>query len=313
MIRLTSFPILLAIAYYERQSKQIQALTFSETITATAERVLDTLPKTVKRLTFLEGIFAGGASDIDVIFELEQEIANNHSSALDMEELESSSGKLGDTLTLRRVSERSSRRFSGQSTYAANMASSTSGQSVISNKDAQSDTPQRPPAQPFVRPRMNSLMQREHSAASYMSPLAQIYTPLVVDDDIIEEQDEGTVEPSPPHVSAPGLPRRRLSSMHHFPPMAPVHIQRKLNASRGQGLHEPILQESPASIELAVPKERERGASQPEEVSRVIEEEEEGFGSAPQIGDRLNRIEERQKRMEELLLHISQGLISRKD
>lgn len=231
-----------------------------------------------------------------------------------MEELDSSSGKLGDNLTRRRVSERSSRRFSGQSTHAVNLASSTSGQSAISSKDVQSDVPQRPPLQPHVRPRMNSLMQREHSSANFISPLAQIYTPLVVDDDIIEEQDEGTVEPlSPLPVIAPGLPRRRLSSMHHFPPMAPVHIQRKMNTSRGQGLHEPILRESPASIELAVPEEPERKANQPEEASRVIEEEEEGEGSAPQISDRLNRIEERQKRIEELLLHISQGLTSRKD
>ena len=49
--RLTSFPILLFIAYYERQAKHIQATTFTETVTATAERVMETLPRSVKRLS----------------------------------------------------------------------------------------------------------------------------------------------------------------------------------------------------------------------------------------------------------------------
>lgn len=51
MIRLTSFPILLAIAYYERQTKQIQATTFTEAVAATAERMVETLPRSIKRLS----------------------------------------------------------------------------------------------------------------------------------------------------------------------------------------------------------------------------------------------------------------------
>lgn len=51
MIRLTSFPILLAIAYYERQAKQIQATTFTEAVAATAERMVETLPRSIKRMS----------------------------------------------------------------------------------------------------------------------------------------------------------------------------------------------------------------------------------------------------------------------
>ena len=50
MIRLTSFPILLCIAVYERQAKRSGAFTFYETVTAAAEKLFDTLPRHLKRL-----------------------------------------------------------------------------------------------------------------------------------------------------------------------------------------------------------------------------------------------------------------------
>ena len=154
-------------------------------------------------------------------------------------------------------------------------------------------------------------MQREAHPPSYPSPLAQIYTPLVVDDDIIEEQPE-EADAQPATIIGPSLPRRRLSSMHHFPPVAPVHIQRRLNASRGHGIPEMPMQESPASLELAVPEEREGReaagqAKQPEEASHVIEEEG-NTGATPQLSARLDKIEQRQQRIEELLLDLSRSL-----
>ena len=50
MIRLTSFPVLLLIAAYERQAKSSGALTFYETVSSVAEKVLDTLPRSLKRM-----------------------------------------------------------------------------------------------------------------------------------------------------------------------------------------------------------------------------------------------------------------------
>ena len=48
--RLTSFPILILIALYERQAQRTGALTFYETVSAAAEKVIDTLPRGLKRL-----------------------------------------------------------------------------------------------------------------------------------------------------------------------------------------------------------------------------------------------------------------------
>ena len=48
--RLTSFPILLCIAVYERHKKRTGAITFYEHVSAAAERVFDFLPKQLKRM-----------------------------------------------------------------------------------------------------------------------------------------------------------------------------------------------------------------------------------------------------------------------
>jgi len=66
MIRLTSFPILLLIAWYERQAKRTGAFTFYETISAAADKVFDTLPRSIKRMTFFEGL-TGPDADIDAV------------------------------------------------------------------------------------------------------------------------------------------------------------------------------------------------------------------------------------------------------
>lgn len=50
MIRLTSFPLLLIIAWYERQSKRSGTSNFQDTVGAVAEKIFDTLPRQIKRL-----------------------------------------------------------------------------------------------------------------------------------------------------------------------------------------------------------------------------------------------------------------------
>ena len=49
--RATNFPILLFIAWYERQSKSSGSSSFYETMTSVAEKIFDTLPRQVKRLS----------------------------------------------------------------------------------------------------------------------------------------------------------------------------------------------------------------------------------------------------------------------
>lgn len=49
--RVTSFPILLLIALHERQSKKNGTIGFYETIVVAAERIYDTLPRQLKRMS----------------------------------------------------------------------------------------------------------------------------------------------------------------------------------------------------------------------------------------------------------------------
>lgn len=49
--RATSFPILLCIAWYERQAKRSGSDSFYETIASAAEKVFDSLPRRLKRIS----------------------------------------------------------------------------------------------------------------------------------------------------------------------------------------------------------------------------------------------------------------------
>jgi hypothetical protein len=49
--RATSFPILLLIAWYERQSKKSGTSSFYETMSSVAEKLFDTLPRQIKRMS----------------------------------------------------------------------------------------------------------------------------------------------------------------------------------------------------------------------------------------------------------------------
>ncbi|OSD02921.1 hypothetical protein PYCCODRAFT_1388954 [Trametes coccinea BRFM310] len=243
MIRLTSFPILLAIAWYERQAKRTGSYTFYETVSAAAEKIFDTLPRHLKRLTLFEGL-TGPDADIDAIFELEEEMEE---SALDLEETDDVP-PIEQTRQQRRLSQVSRRRASHSSQHQRRPSTSTAGRSTppipaspqqlkpenagpsssSPNQQGQS-TVQPPPAHiPLPRARVNSLVTRGlELAQSASSPLAQIFQPLVVDDD--GGPDDQTMF-SDGAASAGGMSsgngaattgisygpatRRRLSSMH---------------------------------------------------------------------------------------------------
>ncbi|KAH9847576.1 hypothetical protein C2E23DRAFT_847890 [Lenzites betulinus] len=245
MIRLTSFPILLGIAWYERQAKRSGSFTFYETVSAAAEKIFDTLPRNLKRLTFFEGL-TGPDADIDAIFELEEEFEE---SALDMEEADDVPPI--DIVRQRRLSQMSRRRASQSSSQhqrRPSISGSTTGRSTppipsspLKNEQAgpsspqsQSQTPSQQPApqqQPtpqiaLPRTRVNSVLTRGlELAQSASSPLAQIFQPLIVDDDLHPGGADDSQTPSegggsgPSSTGAAGLSygpatRRRLSSMH---------------------------------------------------------------------------------------------------
>lgn len=56
--RLTSFPILLAIAWYERQAKITGSSGFFNTMSAVTEKMYDTLPRPLKRLSMCNSTIA---------------------------------------------------------------------------------------------------------------------------------------------------------------------------------------------------------------------------------------------------------------
>ncbi|EJD47954.1 hypothetical protein AURDEDRAFT_113224 [Auricularia subglabra TFB-10046 SS5] len=72
-IRVANLPILLTIAFYERQAEELRDLSFYEAVGTLAERIYDALPRKVKRLIFFEGL-VGGGPDIDAVFEIEEEL-----------------------------------------------------------------------------------------------------------------------------------------------------------------------------------------------------------------------------------------------
>ncbi|KAH9032334.1 hypothetical protein EDB84DRAFT_1491009, partial [Lactarius hengduanensis] len=75
LIRLTNFPILLTIAFYERQAKKTGSVGVGETLVATTERFIETLPRNMRRWSSVaRKLSPGGGSDIDAIFELEEQL-----------------------------------------------------------------------------------------------------------------------------------------------------------------------------------------------------------------------------------------------
>ncbi|CAE6428982.1 unnamed protein product [Rhizoctonia solani] len=71
MIRITGFPILLAISFYERQKAAADAESVFEKVTTAAERFV-TLPRRLKRMTLFEGA-VGSSGNVQAIFELDSE------------------------------------------------------------------------------------------------------------------------------------------------------------------------------------------------------------------------------------------------
>ncbi|EIW58800.1 uncharacterized protein TRAVEDRAFT_72272 [Trametes versicolor FP-101664 SS1] len=242
---LTSFPILLSIAWYERQAKHSGSFTFYETVSAAAEKLFDTLPRHLKRLTLFEGL-TGPDADIDAIFELEEELEE---SALDLNETDDVPPI--DPAHQRRLSQMSRRRASQSSSHGprrpsisgsiAGRSTATAPPSPLKAEQAGPSSPpnqsQQPGSQPAMshiplpgRARVNSVLARGLDLAqSVSSPLAQIFQPLIVDDDFISGGDDqnsseaATSGPSGNGMSAGQISygpatRRRLSSMHVLSP-----------------------------------------------------------------------------------------------
>ncbi|KAF7430867.1 hypothetical protein PC9H_006581 [Pleurotus ostreatus] len=271
MIRLTSFPILLGIAVYERQAKKNHTIGFYSTFSAIAEKAIDTLPRQFKRLTFFDGL-AGADADIDAIFEIEEEASE---SALDTSDYPMSP-----------VEGPRDRRLSP----------TKRGTKLPSPPSA--NRQHTGPARDAPRTRVASLLSdAAHNAAHAVSPLAQLFQPLIVDDSIPEESETCTEDGQAhqPHVVLP-IPqisygpasRRRLSSIARM---------RKFPGTSGSAStdHEHPMSESPSQLE--------------ETASQMKKDEGDDMGNtSSQVFSRLEKIEERQQRIERLLEQVVAGM-----
>ncbi|KDQ26658.1 hypothetical protein PLEOSDRAFT_1077531 [Pleurotus ostreatus PC15] len=271
MIRLTSFPILLGIAVYERQAKKNHTIGFYSTFSAIAEKAIDTLPRQFKRLTFFDGL-AGADADIDAIFEIEEEASE---SALDTSDYPMSP-----------VDGPRDRRLSP----------TKRGTKLPSPPSA--NRQHTGPARDAPRTRVASLLSdAAHNAAHAVSPLAQLFQPLIVDDSIPEESETGTEDGQAhqPHVVLPvpqisygPASRRRLSSIARM---------RKFPGTSGSAStdHEHPMSESPSQLE--------------ETASQMKKDEGDDMGNtSSQVFSRLEKIEERQQRIERLLEQVVAGM-----
>ncbi|KAL0953781.1 hypothetical protein HGRIS_004965 [Hohenbuehelia grisea] len=313
MIRATSFPVLLIIAFYERQAKKTGSVGFYDTFSATAERVFETLPRHLKRMTFFEGL-AGADADIDAVFEIEEE----SESALDINDYPGSSSPL-DVPTQSPHRRRSSQ-ASGRPKFAPSSSPKQNNQSKNGKESEESDESHQNQHR-FPRARVASLLNEATNAV--VSPLAQIFQPLIVDD-AIPEEPEGPVQqnitgqgasPPAPLISYGPASRRRLSSVAR----RPTHLHgdvhgpgaglRKLpstspsapggaGGARLRAGQEP-LSESPGLMDS------ESVSSPGIETAMQVEKDEESAEGPSQWSRRLARMEERQARIEALLERIS--------
>ncbi|KAF7308776.1 hypothetical protein MKEN_01076800 [Mycena kentingensis (nom. inval.)] len=321
MIRLTSFPILLLITLYERQAKKNGTTTIYETISVVTERAIETLPRRFKIFNLFEGL-AGSGHDIDAVFEIEDELMA--SALAEMEgphTLEESLKMQGQ----RRVSP-----FSSPTRQHPPAVPQTQNQPVpqpapaTSAPSASSPPVSRPVPVPGPRPRdrVASLMQRGAEVAqTFTSPLAQIFQPLVVDEGGIPEEitnpapdqhgqpgnvngqasntASNIISPPPAGVSFGPAYRRRLSSMHYArdasmhtrrPSEVPANSSRMLFPTSEDT--DDVFSASPDDRDATIPTAE--GVEEKEELVKWLK--------------RLDKMEERQARIEGLLEKIVQGL-----
>ncbi|KAH8983178.1 hypothetical protein EDB86DRAFT_3106522 [Lactarius hatsudake] len=214
--QINNFPILLTIAFYERQAKKTGSVGVGETLVATTERFIETLPRNMRRWTLLENFLPGGGSDIDAIFELEEQL----DSALDTHD----SGALPPMGRQRTGSLRQTR-------------------GSVGSKRMPSMSSMKPDGSPgrHGRHRVASVLNRPVDPMAQASPLAQLFQPLIVDEAIPEDAypQAGTRE----GVSYGPATRRRLSSGTMLQRTAPANRENEIEIVSSPGERSGLLWE----------------------------------------------------------------------
>ncbi|KAF9454340.1 hypothetical protein P691DRAFT_754822 [Macrolepiota fuliginosa MF-IS2] len=282
VIRATNFPILLLIAVYERQAKRAGTTKFYDTLANVAEKMIDTLPRPLKRMTIFEGL-AGSDADIDAIFEIDAQF----DSALDTESNEPVDIRI----------ENSRRRSS---------ASTSTKMPTRGGHRSESPSPHRP----VPRLRVDSLFNRPITMPqSFASPLAQIYPPLV--ENIPEEQPEESngdhtpsTNPTSKASGASSVPFARKRNLSMQSPLATTARVPTMGHSNPMQFRKPsgsTVGEKSPNLPLS-PEQMEE--YQAPTASAVEEVEENAPPADVSLEKRLTEIEKRQMRIETLLEQI---------
>lgn len=309
LIRVTNFPILLAIAWYERQRKLSNSRGFYDTVSAAAETLYDRLPRPLKRLSLFEGL-AGSDADIDIIFE----VVEDSEEAVDTENY--ADLPLPQTALQRQISRKSDGRPSRSPLRPSHsLKKRTESRRTPSPSTNQSSGASRPSehirhsfAPAALRRRLNSMFNKTDTLPS---PLAQVFQPVVVDDEIPEEHafDKGvSLQPHSGNghmVSYGPASRRRLSSMHLVSRRGADSAVQASDSSQRPAF--PVVDTRPEVL-VAGPLSASPNR-QPETVEQM-EETMENSGGLLELSERIKDMEDRQKRIEGILIQLSASLRS---
>ncbi|KAG9050438.1 hypothetical protein FS837_005511 [Tulasnella sp. UAMH 9824] len=265
MIRVTSLPILLLIAVYERQKVRHQTTTMQETVSVMVENVVERIPRGLRRLTLVDRL-RSSINDVDAIFDLEEELA---------EEAESrrfSQAILGrDKFTSPENLNETENKPDEQVAFptfvveqvANSSRASTHSRERPSINPIQSESPRRPELSvpiiddPLAKRRRRSSHRNQrptlsppdpsmlvpglNAAVIAPSPLAQIFNPIVFDEtdneEAVSEHPDDTNEfgAFSPTTSTPAIsfgPATRRISMHRHKRSGTADLTKALHPRR---------------------------------------------------------------------------------
>ncbi|KAG8836029.1 hypothetical protein FRC17_010493 [Serendipita sp. 399] len=280
MIRVCAAPVLAAITVYERQTIHLPGTTIYDKIYSMAEKAFDSLPRRLRRMTFFEGL-AGNTSDIHALFQIEEEL---NQSALDTHD---------DAPILQQGSQPRQLAADGERTRSAagTAGLGTSLRRVRTASEASTDR--------GTRRRSGIFSVEGMTPAVVQSPLAQIYQPIVPLEDEVGGQSPVTA------ASSSFVPRRRVTSITGLrrPSIEPTQ---PLAAPSAPHNHPARPGGPPPAEHMVMPIPP---STLPEQV-----EEDLVISPPPEEPDSLTRrliaMEERQQRIENLLLTLSAELRS---
>jgi len=154
-----------------------------------------------------------------------------------------------------------------------------------------------------------------NTSTSSASPLAMLFQPIVVDDDVIMEDQEDNQGPLRPQGLSYGpVSRRRLVSLgprrRGHPLVDPSPVASVLNRWQRPDTRQPSqsLTRSDDGDRFSGSPDRIRPSSSIPETAGQVLEDEERDGGEPGLSKRLEAMEDRQKRIEEMLVRLTEGL-----